>query len=119
MKSRHSSRRSASRAECRGDLDFQRQPETRAAALTASICKSQQRSWGRPRWAEKDHQGPQRGWGKSVPCTCRNPSLSIQPTEMSVPQSSDFPEVCEALAGARVHPDEPQLKCQLMGLKYA
>ena len=56
--------------------------------------------------AEKDHQDPQRGRGKSVPHTCRNPSLYIlyiQPTEMS-PARALTPDVCEALAGAGIHP---------------
>lgn len=75
-------------------------------------------TWG-SRDAEKDHQA-RRGAGVRVsPIPAATPAFTSNPQKRQSPQSSDFPEVCEALAGARICPDELQLKHQLMGLKHA
>lgn len=82
MKSRHSSRRSASRAECRGDLDFQRQPETRAAGLNASSARVNSAA-GADSVGREGPPGPAEGAGVRVPLYLPQPQ-PFHPTHRNV-----------------------------------
>ena len=56
---------------------------------------------------------------KNVPNACHNPNPYIPTPQKCHPsQNSDFPDVYTTLADVRIHPDESQLKYQLIGLRY-